>query len=72
MTVNQALDHASNNRFGEDFDECDLYDVDGFTAIWPMDTDGNGIWEDTYGYNSHLAVYGNGNIRLYEYFVHYP
>ena len=45
MTVNQALDHASNNRFGEDFDECDLYDVDGFTAIWPMDTDGNGIWE---------------------------
>ena len=72
MTVNEALDHASNNRFGEDFDQCDLYDNDGFTAIWPMDTDGNGIWEDTYGYNSHLAVYGNGNIRLYEYFVHYP
>jgi hypothetical protein len=67
ISVNQALDMASQARFGGlDFDETALHD--DFDAIWP-------IWNGTqwnappYG-NCTLAVYGNGNIHLYEYFVH--
>jgi hypothetical protein len=66
ISVNQALDIASNIRFEDDFDETDLYK--GFTAIWPMYEDGN--WKNKTGPGSTLAVYGNGNIHLYEYFVH--
>jgi len=69
ISINQALDIASADIFSGDFDQTDLYN--GFTAIWPMWDPSNG-WHDTFlGHNQDtLAVYGNGNIHLYEYFVH--
>jgi len=61
ITINQALDHASYNRFNCNFDQTTLYN--NFTADWPGMPSAPG---------STLVVYGNGNLRLYEYFVHYP
>lgn len=74
MTVNQALDEASIENFNEDFDHTDLYN--SFTSIWPIyrfnATSQQWEWQDDTGEDSVMAVYGNGNIHLYEYFVHYP
>jgi len=61
MTVIEALDHASYENFEWGFGDTDLYK--GFTAIWPPMPEAP---------NSTMAVYGNGYIRLYEYFVHSP
>ena len=68
LTVNQALDHASQQRFTMNFGATQLYN--GFTAVWPLYYNGYWHYEDEPGCT--MAVYGNGNIRLYEYFVHYP
>jgi hypothetical protein len=69
ISVNQALDFASQARFSnQDFDQIDLYT--SFNALWPMWSSGS--WSNTEFSNSKLAVYGNGNIHLYEYFVHDP
>jgi hypothetical protein len=74
ITINQALDEASIDNFNEDFGQTDLYN--SFTAIWPIyrynQTSQQWEWQDDTGPNSTMAVYGNGNIHLYEYFVHYP
>jgi hypothetical protein len=56
-TVNQALDMASYQCFGGQlFGETALHN--NFTAIWPPLAP---------GINSTMAVYGNGNIHLYQY-----
>jgi len=61
MSVNQALDHASYENFEWGFGDTPLYK--GFVAIWdPLPR--------TPGCT--MVVYGNGNLHLYEYFVHYP
>ncbi len=61
MSVIQALDHASYNKFNCGFGDTTLYT--NFVAIWdPL----------PHQSNCKLVVYGNGNIHLYEYFVHYP
>jgi hypothetical protein len=59
ITINQALDRASQNRFNAAFSGTAL--CNSFTAIWP------GFQQFA---NCKLVVYGNGNLRLYEYFVH--
>jgi hypothetical protein len=68
ISVNDALDEASLSNFDELFGETDL--ATDFIANWPRDSDGDGEWEDCFGQGSAMAVYGNGNIHLYEYFVH--
>jgi hypothetical protein len=68
ISVNAALDEASLIFFDCLFGETDL--ATGFIAVWPMDTDGDGYWEPEYGYDSTMVVYGNGNMHLYQYFVH--
>jgi hypothetical protein len=66
ISVNNALDEASLRNFNNLFGDTDL--ATGFTAVWPS-------WNATHGWHDNtgpgtLAVYGNGNIHLYEYFVH--
>ena len=68
ISVNDALDEATLRNFNCLFGSSDL--ATGFTANWPQDANGDGIWEPQYGYGSTLALYGNGNIHLYQYFVH--
>ncbi|MEM2112388.1 MAG: hypothetical protein QXX08_11025 [Candidatus Bathyarchaeia archaeon] len=70
ITVNQALDRASQNRFSRNFGETNLYT--GFEAVWPMWNQETQQWDVIPYPASTMAIYGNGNIRLYEYFVHYP
>jgi len=66
ISIIQALNFASQARFdNHDFDETDLYD--GFYAQWPM-FDGENWSEGTFPEGT-LAVYGNGNIHLYQYLV---
>ncbi|MBC7323293.1 MAG: hypothetical protein H5T90_09400 [Acetomicrobium sp.] len=60
MSVNQALDHASWQCWGQYFGNCPLRT--GFTAVWPFYY--NGQWNNHYGDGSTMAVYGNGNISL--------
>jgi len=67
ISVNDALDEASLYNFEELFGDTDL--ATNFGAIWPMWNNVTG-WEDPPYYGCSLVVYGNGNIRLYEYFVH--
>ena len=58
LTVNQALDHASYLRFPpSDFGSTALYT--GFISIWPGCNPEE--WPDCT-----LAVYGNGNLKLYQ------
>jgi hypothetical protein len=67
ISVKDALDMASYQQW-----QCNGFldsplTGSGFTAVWPMDTDGDGEFEvgpDQLGYHSTLAVYGNGNIHL--------
>ena len=68
ITVIQALNHASQNWFNENFDQTDLYN--DFEAIWPMWNSITQQWEEPAYGNSKLVVYGNGNIRLHEYYVY--
>jgi hypothetical protein len=67
ISVKDALDMASNLQWGcNGFLDSYLIN-DGFTAVWPMDTDGDGIFEEgpvQQGPHSTLAVYGNANIHL--------
>jgi hypothetical protein len=66
ISVNDALDEASLYNFEHLFGDIDL--ATGFSAVWPM---WNGEeWDDTPWPDCTLVVYGNGNIHLYEYFVH--
>jgi len=69
MTVNQALDHASQERFTLNFGATELYT--GFTALWPEWKNGEWSTPDEFT-GCTMAVYGNGNIRLYEYIVRSP
>jgi hypothetical protein len=62
MTVNQALDHASCLVFSRYFYDTSLYT--GFPAVWPTWFEGH--WNATPFNESTLAVYGNGNIKLYQ------
>jgi hypothetical protein len=63
FTVNQALDHASCDVFSYYFSDTDLYT--GFDAEWPT-------WNGTHWNTPQqwigcsMAVYGNGNIKLYQ------
>ncbi|MBN1244164.1 hypothetical protein JXA31_01060 [Candidatus Bathyarchaeota archaeon] len=69
ISVNAALDEASLRNFDCLFGETDL--ATGFTAIWPQYFDG--YWHYSgpgVSGPGTLAVYGNGNVHLYEYFVH--
>ena len=66
ITINHALDHASLDNYDALFGQIDL--ATGFVARWPMDKDGDGTFIDDLGAGSKLAVYGNGNIQLYQYF----
>ena len=61
ITINQALDRASYNRFGNSFGNTKL--STGFDSGW--------VGFATFS-NCNLVIYGNGNLRLYEYFVHSP
>jgi len=67
ISVNHALDEASFDNFGPYmFDNTPLATY--FSAVWPM---WNGQeWVSTPWPGCKLVVYGNGNIHLYEYFVH--
>jgi hypothetical protein len=66
ISVNNALDEASLDNFEDLFGDTDL--ATGFSAVWPW---WNGEeWDDTPWPGCTLVVYGNGNMRLYEYFVH--
>jgi hypothetical protein len=77
VTVNNALDEASQIYFNCDFDQTPLYDTtpthgeaqdgDGFIACWPMYGD-NG-WDEAYPWPDRrgwLEVYGNGHLKLYQ------
>jgi hypothetical protein len=76
-TINEALDLASHDTFyySPDFDQSPLYDYDGFTSIWPTyysdPPESPPEWHEGRGYHSHMNVYGNGNIKLYEPVVYY-
>jgi hypothetical protein len=69
VSVNAALDYASQQM---KWDGCTGFSNSplrgsGFAAVWPMDTDGDGVYTvgpDDIGLHSTLAVYGNGNIHL--------
>jgi hypothetical protein len=67
ISVNDALDEASLRNFDELFGDTDL--ATNFGAVWPMWNNVTG-WEDPPYSGSTLVVYGNGNIHLYQYFVH--
>lgn len=67
IPVKDALDMASYQQW-----QCNGF-LDspltrfGFTAVWPMDTNGDGIFEEgpnQQGPHSTLEVYGNSNIHL--------
>jgi len=66
LTVHDALDEASLNTFTCDFGSTNL--TTGFLAIWPMyeynATTSQYQWDNTYGSDSTLAVYGNSNVYL--------
>ena len=64
MSVNDALDATSLTHFEESFGGTDL--ANDFTAIWPVWNLTSGQWYNTTGTASWLAVYGNGNLRLYQ------
>ena len=64
VSVNQALDLASNQAWGTSFADSPLRQ--GFTSNWP-EINVYGNWQDNYGYGSTMAVYGNGNIFLYNF-----
>lgn len=66
-SVNDVLDLASDYRWGCGTFGNSFLRGDGFAAVWPMDTDGDGIWTVNPGNNSTMAVYGNGNIHLKQY-----
>jgi len=69
ISVNDALDEASLRNFNDLFGDTDL--ATGFTAVWPMYI--NGAWQYSgtgISGPGAMVVYGNGNIHLYEYFVH--
>ncbi len=68
ISVNDALDEASLFNFNNLFSNTDLYN--SFGAEWPMWNSGAQRWEAPPYIGSTLAVYGNGNIHLYQYFVH--
>ncbi|MCL5949101.1 MAG: hypothetical protein M1490_01320 [Candidatus Bathyarchaeota archaeon] len=64
ISVKDALDMASYQTW-----QCNGFlssplKGGGFTAVWPMDTNGDGIFENYNGTVSTLAVYGNANIHL--------
>jgi hypothetical protein len=67
ISVNHALDQASLRNFDELFGTTDLYT--GFGAQWPMWNSSTQQWEAPPYSGSTMAVYGNGNIHLYQYFV---
>jgi hypothetical protein len=54
--VNQALDQASMYLYGEPFGVTRLYT--GFDAVW-------GSMESEFNENCTMAVFGNGDIHLY-------
>jgi hypothetical protein len=61
MSVIQALDHASYENFEWGFGDTALYK--DFIAIWDPLPHYSGC---------KMVVYGNGDMHLYEYFVHSP
>jgi len=61
MTTNDALDHSSYVCFQRYFGQTDLNN--DFTAYW-LYFNGSQWVPMSGGQNSHLAVYGNGNIHL--------
>lgn len=66
ISVKDALDMASWYMWQCNFIQSPLRGA-GFTAVWPMDTNGDGEFEvgpGQQGLNSTLAVYGNANIHL--------
>lgn len=71
VTVNQALDLASYNKYSSSFGESLL--CQNFTAEWPMyrynETAQEWQWRTDRGYNCTLAVYGNGDVSLYQPFL---
>jgi hypothetical protein len=70
-SVNQVLDLVSDYKWGcGTFGDSPLRGQ-GFTAVWPMDKDGNGTFENDYGLHSTMAVYGDGNIHLKQYVPDY-
>jgi hypothetical protein len=68
-SVNQVLDLVSDYTWGcGDFANSPL--STGFRANWPM-KDGDGNWQDNFGYGSTMSVFGNGNIHLKQYEPNY-
>jgi len=65
LTVRQALNHASQEHFTIDFGTTQLYT--GFDALWPMYYDNDWHYDPMVGCT--MAVYGNGEIRLFEHIV---
>jgi hypothetical protein len=65
VSVNDALDWASDMQWQcDDFLNSPLT-WPGFTAVWPMDKEEPyGVFENYTGTSSTLAVYGNGDIHL--------
>jgi hypothetical protein len=68
MSVKDALDHASYSLWpGYCFDQTPLRAGNGFWAIWEVWNPSEG-WHNLMGGSwGKMAVYGNGNIRLYQY-----
>ena len=62
LSVIDALDDASQACFQRNFGQTDLYN--NFTAVWPFWNATANQWQNQTGYNSTLAVYGNGNLHL--------
>ena len=61
ISVNQALDEASNEVYGVSFGDCPLRT--GFTAKWWTPPGADPMEQD----DCTMAVYGNGNIHLKNY-----
>jgi len=68
-SINEALDEASQEIYNDDFGDIDL--ANSFGAIWPMwNTTYYNQWDYDPAPNCKLVVYGNGDIHLYQYYVH--
>jgi hypothetical protein len=71
ISVNDALDEASQWYFNADFDESPLGRPQGFMAQWPLyysnpPEDPPKWWYDPHTFGGSLKVYGNGLTKLYQ------
>ncbi len=64
-SVNDALNSASQYYFSESFNNCPLYEQDGYFTWWPHD---NWPKQNSSGwYPGRMRIFGNGDIHLNQY-----